>query len=163
MLGGTGGFDNTNGQMSAAYSAVMSLANMAWDPSAASGGGIYAGGQLSMSVGISLSAGHGMSTRASASITALNGAVFSGAVNSTGVFSLASNGVIQNFGQIVGGSTVNVIGGVSNAANARIHADGDLNIVGGVVIAGRWRRKGTLMYPARGSITRRVRRRLKAM
>lgn len=144
VLGGTGGFDNTNGQMSAAYNAAMSLRNMAWDPSAASGGGIYAGGQLSMEVGY-LSVGGTWDVNAGgASVTALNGANVTGTIHSTGAISLATNGVIQNSGQIVGGSTVGLTGAVSNAANARIHANGDLNLNGYVANQGTLEAQGNI-------------------
>lgn len=144
VTGGTGGFDNTNGQLSAAQNAALSLVNMAWDPSAASGGGIYAGGQLSMTVGY-LSVGGTWNVNAGgASITALNGASIAGAIQSTGAFSLASNGVIQNGGQIIGGSTVGLTGVVSNAVSALIHADGDLDLSGATVNRGTIEAQGNL-------------------
>ncbi len=144
VAGGTGGFDNTNGQLSAAESAAVALVNMTWDPSAASGGGIYAGGQLSMTVGNLAVAGTWNVNAGSASITALNGATISGSIESTGAFSLASNGVIQNFGQIIGGSTVSVSGVLSNAANALVHANGDLDVTGAVINRGTVEAEGNI-------------------
>ncbi|CAB3680276.1 hypothetical protein LMG24076_02391 [Trinickia soli] len=130
VTGGAGAFDNTSGQMSAAKDAAFSLANMAWDPSAAVSGGIYAGGQLSMTVN-SLSVGGTWNVNAGgASITALNGATITGAIQSSGAFSLASNGLILNYGQIVGGSTVALNGALENGHSALVHANGDLNLSG---------------------------------
>ena len=144
VAGGTGSFDNTSGQFSAAKNAAFSLAHLAWDPTAASGGAMYAGGQLSMTVN-SLAVGGTWNVNAGgATITALNGATITGAIASTGAFSLASNGVIRNAGHITGGSNVGLTGVVTNASGAVIHADGDLNLSGAVSNQGTLEAQGNL-------------------
>lgn len=135
VTGAEGTFNNAAGQLLAGNDLSLNTPNQTFDPSGAATGKLNANGVLTLAALAIRNTGTWDVPGTNVGLSASQGITNTGTIQKAGDLTLATGGVLDNSGQIVGGSHVSLSAG--NLSNTGvIHANGGLTLAGNVANAG---------------------------